>query len=414
MLFVIEFNKIIYKFTAFLLFFSTVCSTAIAKSTADFSQKGDQISYFKSPNSAYPSGESTLEKLSENLSESPRTEQTYYLYKNQKISKQLIKTLTASDLSNSQNLRDIGFFQTLKKTAFRLRPEFKSNVIQMLPAETRINIISFKDGFILTEIRNIRGYVDISDCISKFDFAKAVYAKHPKTNIKQWFYVKTRSFDQIETIDKQMIPLQNVEGIFSDPTKAIVSKLDQNLPLWTTLEIKSESTETVWLKSRIKGHGFVYWQKPNTNLNSNLSSKNQLKIDDLLKREISFVSFDPKNPRHAIASANGLFITKDGENWTEISQFKNYQGPVLFYSEYLIFAGNYKSIDGGQTFENYIQIEKIAEAIAGQVGFDPKKLQVKKLKPIKPFKLEVEIDIGTRTIKVQTPIYNQDWKVVRI
>ncbi len=411
MLFVIKPFNFNPRIIAVLLFFSTAWTNAHAKSSADFNQKGQQISYFKSPTSTYPSGETTIERLSQNLISKYQVIESYYLYKNQKISKQLLKTTMAMDLSNSNSLRDLGFFLTLKNTALKIKAESKSKSILIINEQKKLTALGFKNGFLLTEVNRIRGYVDISDCISKFDFAKAVYAANSKTKLKQWFYVKTRNFDQIETTTNETLYLNQIEGIFPDTNKAIITQNDQALPLWTSLELKTDSNLQTWQQSKIEGHGVVYWQKKSDTHLQNISN---IKIDDLLKKEISFVSFNPKNPKQAIASANGLFITADGENWREIEQFKNYSGPVLFYNEFLIFAGNYKSIDAGLTFENYIQIEKISAAISDKIGFDPKRLQVKKIKTVIPFKVEVDLDIGSRIIKVQTPVYSQDWRVVKI
>lgn len=411
MLSVISRLNLIFKTCSVLLFFSTFFTIAEAKSTSDFLMSSDQIPYFKSPTSQYPSGETNLDRLEEALIEKVVTESTYYVYKNQKISRSVVKALTARDLSSSENLKDLGFFITLRKTSFKLRPELNSNQIFTIKENVKFKALGFKNGFVLAQINQKLGYIDISECMSKFDFAKAAYAPHPKTKIKQWFYIKNRTFDQFETVDKITLSLANVEGIFPDSNKALVSSSDQSLPLWTSLQIKTDTNTNTWNRSQLKGHGIVYWQKKSALIQQ---AQNHLKIDDLLKKEISFVSFNPKNPRQAIASAKGLYITSDGENWSEIPQFKDYEGPVLFYNEFLIFVGNYKSIDGGKTFENYIQIEKLSGAISDRLGYDPKRLQVKKIKSIKPFLVEVDLDIGQRIIKVQTPVYSQDWKVIKI
>ncbi len=400
-----------HKTSALMLIISTFTSISLAKSASYFNQTGQQVSFYKSPASPYPSGQTNLDRLTQNQIQKISIEESFYFYKNQKISKSILKTTTVNNLSNSENLRDLGFFQTLKVTAFRIKPDLISKQISTIPVGNKFQALGFQNGFVFAKMNKTTGYIDISDCISKFDFAKAVYAKHPIKKNKQWFYVKNRNFDQIETIDHQSISLNTVEGIFPDSKKAIITDPGQSLPIWTTLEIKTEDTTNLWHQSQIEGHGLVYWK------NAYAATKNErkkIKIDELLKKEISFVSFNPKNPRQAIASAHGLFITTDGENWTAIEQFNDYSGPVLYYNEFLIFAGNYKSIDGGRTFENYIQIEKISAAISDTLGFDPKKLQVKKIKTIKPFKVEVDLDIGNRIIKVQTPVYAQDWRVVKL
>jgi len=423
-----------------LLLFSTLVafsgSVAFGKSPSYFNQKSVSTPYYKSPNSLFPSGEESEEKLFTNLrkdyAQKMAIEESYYEYNKQKISKKLIQVTVANDLSandlsvrglsnkdlsasqHSSALADLGYFLTLKKSMLRSTADFKSKTLATINENTLLIPRGYSKGFVFVEIttagKKLKGYVDISDCISKFDFAKAIYAVHPKTKLKQWIHVKNRSFDFMESTDGSIIPMSYVLGLYPDHKKAIITRKDQALPQWTTLEIKTDS-QSVWLASEITGHGTVYWKK---NLNENRVASNTIKIDELLKKEISFVSFHSKNPRKAVASANGLYITDDGENWRLIEQFRNYSGPVLYYNDYLIYAGNYRSTDAGKTFENYIQIEKMAGVIVQSTGVTPKRLQVKKIKTIKPFKVEVDVDIGSRVLKLQTPVYAQSWQVMRL
>ena len=407
-----------------LLLFSTFsglfCSVVHAKSASYFNQKSAAIPYYKSPTSQFASGEESEEKLFNALrkdyAQKTAVEETYFEHNKQKISKKLIQATTAHELSardlnatNTSSLADLGYFLTLKKSTLRGGADFKAKTLTTISENTLLKPLGYSKGFVQVLFKNQMGYVDISDCISKFDFAKAIYAIHPKTKLKQWINVKNRSFDFIESTDGSIIPMSSVLGIYPDQKKAIITRKDQALPQWTTLEIKTDK-QTVWLASQLAGHGTVYWKK---NISENKETANSIKIDDLLRKEISFVSFNSKNPRKAVASANGLYITDDGENWRLIEQFRNYSGPVLYYNDYLIYAGNYRSTDGGKTFENYIQIEKMAGVIAQSTGSTPKRLQVKKIKTIKPFKVEIDVDIGTRVLKLQTPVYAQSWQVMR-
>lgn len=372
-----------------------------------------QIPYYKSPSSQFPSGSTSFERLNESRLIATPIEQTYYLYKQQKISKNLLQPTLALDLSTAlgatkNEMTDKGLVLILKKTALRAQAQLKSAAITYVPEKSMLRPLRFQNGFVLVEFNKVRGYVDISHCISKFDFALAVYGHHSIHNVKQWSFVKTREFDQILLTDGSSISLNDIEALVVDETKAFVTKADESLPLWTTLKVQHE-TANLWTQSRMPGHGVVWWRLNNEDL-SLLSTT----IDDLLKREISSVSFHPKNSKKALASAKGVFITDDGQNWREISQFKGYSGPVLYFSDSLLYVGNYRSLDGGKTFENYIQIDRLSAALTDRLGFEPRRVQVRKIKTIMPSKLQIDVDIGSKIIKMQTPIYSQDWKVVKI
>ena len=85
----------------------------------------------------------------------------------------------------------------------------------------------------------------------------------------------------------------------------------------------------------------------------------------------------------------------------------------MYSSDALLFVGNFRSIDGGQTFENYIQIEKLASAIELQYGFTPKKLQVQKIDSPTPLRIKIEIDTGARRIQMESPVFSQKWQAVK-
>lgn len=400
--------------------FYSANSYALGKTSNYFPQAAVEVSYYKSPQSQFPSGQASLDKLIKtSVQRSPEQlanhfEDVFYFYNNQKISTQLIAATKAEDLSTSlntiSNLKDIGYFQVLKKGFLKQAPLISSKNILVLPEKTKLKPLQYKNGFILVEYKKQLGFVDISNCISKFDFAIAVYAQNPKTKITEWMYVKNRIFDQLELKNNLLISMNDVIGVYTRADQAIITEDQQILPAWTSLEIRQEKN-SFWVQSQLPGHGLVWWKK---SVCAENDSTKIVSIDEILKKEISFVSFNPRNPKQAIAAANGVFLTTDGQNWKEISQFKDYSGPVLFFNDYLIYIGNFRSIDGGKTFENYIQTTQLANTIFDKIGYFPKKIQVKKIKTIRPMNLEITLDIGSaRTVKLQTPVYSQDWRVVK-
>ena len=79
----------------------------------------------------------------------------------------------------------------------------------------------------------------------------------------------------------------------------------------------------------------------------------------------------------------------------------------------MIFIGNFRSLDQAKSFENYIQIDKLADAIQTQLGFLPKKLQVKKITTLPNYYIRLEVESGNRKIKMQSPLFVQNWNVVK-
>ena len=74
--------------------------------------------------------------------------------------------------------------------------------------------------------------------------------------------------------------------------------------------------------------------------------------------------------------SSGVFMTEDGQTWKPLNQFKGFVGPVYYFNDHYIFVGNYRSQNGGKTFDQYIQIDKISQAIRN-LGFEVKKVKIK-------------------------------------
>jgi hypothetical protein len=78
-----------------------------------------------------------------------------------------------------------------------------------------------------------------------------------------------------------------------------------------------------------------------------------------------------------------------------------------------MFVGNYRSTDGGKTFDNYIQVDKVATAITNSTGSLPKKIQITKIKVQKPYSIVIDVHTGTRKVRLKSPIFSQEWTPVK-
>lgn len=391
-------------------------------------RKTKEIPFFKSKMSIFPSGHTSLDKLNQQLI-SAETSEAFYLAKDEKkISPTLVPNITAFHLSrvwiekyskrrvkpnNAADLATIllnydtdpydrGLVLTLNDTQLREAADVKTKAIKSIPKLNYFIPISFEKGFVKILFSGQFGFVDINDCISKFDFAKFAYSFKTKSN--SWEVINHREFDTLITGKNESLQLAEVKGLIVDQKLAYAFKENEHYPKWTSFKLVKEKTKP-WLQSELKGHGPIWWQRPD----AEMVGQNTVSIDDLIKKEIYSVSFQEDNPKKGLASANGVFITEDGQNWNEISQFKGYSGPVHYHSNSLIYVGNYRSVDGGKTFENYIQIDKVSSAITKFTGITAKKIQITKIKVQKPYNIVIDVQTGTRKVRLKSPIFAQDW-----
>lgn len=295
---------------------------------------------------------------------------------------------------------DLGYVMVLKDSYLRSQAQHQTRIQTTIPKGTRLVVEKYQQDFALVQYQNYKGYIHLSELITKFDFATFVYANN------KWHQVQNRQFDKIISVQNTSIPLNFIQGIITSDTRGIIASTSQKIPIWSQVEIVHDQVIT-WNQSYLKGHGLVWW-KP-------IKETEQIyySIDELLTQEIASVSFHPQNPLKGILSSNGVYITEDGHYWKKLPQFEKFNGPVHYFNDLLLFVGNFRSTNGGQTFDNYIQIDKLTSAIEFQFGFFPKTLQVKKIETTAPFKLKIEIETGIRKIQMESPLFTQDWKAVK-
>ena len=401
--------------------------------------KSEQVPFFKSVTSLFPSGSTTIEKLKKHLLKSESATNKYYQWNKIYFDEDELRPLFAAHLSkfvidkttnerlkvtatNTKTLQvysakynstqkvnvgdvtadayDLGFAMALKDTYIKIKANEHSPILTTIPLGTAIEVESYENNFALIHYQSYRGYVSLSEVITKFDLASFVLSGGT------WHPVRTREFDKIVTTDNQRISLNQITGVVTPPQIGIIASNSQKIPLWSRVTV-SKTNIPSWQQSKLPEQGLVWW-KPNKEY-----EQVYYDIDEILQKEISSASFHPHNPFKGIVSANGVYITHNGSHWKKLPQFENYNGPVLYLTDMLLFVGNFRSIDGGNTFENFIQIDKLASAIEFQYGFTPKRLQVKKIDSPTPLKINIEIDTGIRKIKMQSPIFSQEWSAVK-
>ncbi len=292
----------------------------------------------------------------------------------------------------------------LKDIYLKTKADDQSKIQTTIPQGTRLAVEKYENRFALVQYQNYQGYVDLSELITKFDFATFVFAK--VGNRAEWHQVRVRSFDNIITLKNEKIPLNAVKGMITPSSKGIIASSSQKIPLWSQVELGLDKI-TSWNQSKLKEHGLVWWKT------SRGAEQIYYSIDELLKKDVASVSFHPQNPLKGILSSDGVYITENGNSWKKLQQFENFNGPVHYFNDGLLFVGNFRSTDGGSTFDNYIQIDKLASAIEYQFGFFPKQLHVKRIETRAPYKLKIEIDTGNRRIKMESPLFTQNWKAVK-
>lgn len=418
-----------------------VFNVNLAQASLPMALSPEQVPFFKTPESQFPSGYVSRDSLQKQILIQRPTSERFYKWHNQlfklddlrpvrpaHLSKKVIDPQTRETLDvvqttvqnlfvknpkhptkNSLNIdevltdhRDLGYFLALKDLSLKSESTEKSLTKATIPLGTRLTAETYKNGFAFVKYKSFSGYVSLSEMVSKFDLATMIYAE------SKWHFVKKREFDYIITSENEKIHLSQISGVVTPEQRGLIASSNQKIPLWSQIEITT-SASSQWVQSYLKGQGSIWWKLENNSPNQ----EGTLTIDELLKKKIASVSFHPKNPLKGILSAQGVYMTTDGYLWKRLPQFGDFNGPVHYFNDLLVFVGNFRSVDGGSHFDNYIQIDKLTLAIEKQLGFQPKKLQVKKIQTEAPFKLKIQIETGFRTLQMESPLFSQDWKLTK-
>lgn len=426
-------------FVIWAIFHLNAFAAISSSETADVVLSYRQVPYFKSPQSLFPSGSASIEYLKKSQADVLLKTETSYLYKNKMYAKSELKPVfpvhvsqTVIETKNkkrwsvletkvdsvlcfnmeskktvqfridevSPDPYDTGFAMTLKDTFLKKNAHQNSQVLTTVPQGQRFIVLKYLNGFAEVSYKSYRGYVSGSEVITKFDFAKYVYAK------KRWHIIKNRQFDSVVNLQNEKIHFSEILGMVTPEKIGLIASKNQKLPIWSRVQTVQEK-KTGWIQSKVKDHGLVWWK-------SEVDNQEEIyTIDELLKKDIASVSVHPTNPLKVILSAHGIYMTEDGYHWKLLNEFKNFHGPVHYFNDLMIFVGNYRSTDQGKTFENYIQLDKLTSAIQSQLGFLPKHLQVKRISTLPNYLLTIEVETGNRKIKMQSPLFVQNWSVIK-
>jgi hypothetical protein len=300
---------------------------------------------------------------------------------------------------------DLGLALTLIPTSLRKGPTWSSNLITTMPARSHLRILEVNDSWLKVTFSPISGansssiitgYVDLNNVLLKADFADQIMDEN-----NQWQKVKYRESYLLLLENKKTIPLTKVKLWKTHHEMAIVIESDETkkLLLRQTADILKTEAQ-VWNISIIKDHGKVFWKRPSGTEASPWVLT--LGKDDLLKREIFSVAWGALDRRQGLVSSHGIFSTIDGgETWVFLPQFKNENHPVSISPDGSWYVGTMKSKDFGKNFSNYLRIDSIANIIQSQSFRPPRILKISKI-DFKNSNMEIWVDTGSKRLRLAT------------
>lgn len=305
---------------------------------------------------------------------------------------------------------DTGVYTNIIDTYLRKEAASSSPVLTTLPRLKRVIPLEITKHFLKIQYENQIGYVDITHFISRADFASLAY--HPK---KGWLTVRYRNNDTVVTKDGDAVPLKEILGYITSNNRGIIKKADMSYgpPLRARVEILKQEAH-VWGVSQLAGHGQVWWKRKDLLLEkAKPASASTITTEELMKREIYSIAFENKNSVRGLVSSEGIYRTEDGLTWTLMPQFAKNNYPVSIHPNGTWFVGSFKSKNKGKSFEPFIRWDIIAKAIESAYHRNPRILKLTQIEALPNSKILIHVDTGSSKVKLRSLIGDLNWDVIK-
>jgi hypothetical protein len=310
-----------------------------------------------------------------------------------------------------------GFMIAKSKVNLYEAPRFDKPTKQKLDVGIKFSPLSIQGEFAEIRWNDKKHFVPLHSVLTRIDFANSVDFGTGWRKIQ--FVIGT----EVKVSETEFLPFQKIRGIKGDKDLAYVvsskanlrsephlkSPVKKELSRFSPLKIKSEKL-VKWAKSKTKADGQIYWvvddhHKPDQETTTILASKQtpepdgelstpnrlivkpekininpgEITTDELFARQIFDMATSPIIPNLVFASASGVFKSLDGQRWQQIDTFEDQNFPLAFADDGILYVGPYKSIDHGNTFEQFIRWDKVLNTLSKSGVQKTRNLSMKKI-----------------------------------
>jgi hypothetical protein len=355
------------------------------------------VYFYRTPEAPFPSGQTNLLALQKAQKQNWSQTQFWAEAGGHKTLLDRSEIILDLDLlDHPQNsIESKGFVYLLTDQWIKKDPHPKSNpVLQGLEGD-KLRVLMISDGYAQIEKQGQTGWLHLSSCLTRFDFASFIMTAN-----KRWLPIKFRQGAHLVLQNEQRIPLEQVKALLTQPDLAISRKQIETKKISKFQHFRLKQVqEEKWNVSELKDHGLVFWREPSPQRGPASPALTPLSTEAILKRPIYSVAVHPSQPQTALVSADGVFLTRDGQNWEELENFKNQNVPVTISADHEYFVGNMRSRNQGKSFLPFFQFERIANLITqSQRGIIPRQMKISSLEILPENRIRMTIDSGTQKV----------------
>ena len=189
----------------------------------------------------------------------------------------------------------------------------------------------------------------------------------------------------------------------------------RTLPGVTPLKIIAKKSLR-WGQAKLGEVGEIWWPMTDENEEDHeVSLRERIATSELFKRHIFDMATSPAIPALKFISAEGVFRTIDGREWSRLPIFQNKNYPIAIAGGGAVFVGPYMSDDHGETFQQWIRWDILVGTLRRISRASPKGLQILEIHPqdVAGRRVRLKLNIGLASpVQVQTYDQGMSWRTI--
>ncbi len=227
-------------------------------------------------------------------------------------------------------------------------------------------------------------------------------------------YLRRRDAIAIEDLGENGVrPFSDLVPLRSAPLP--YANLVRNLKSGAPLKVLNAQSLR-WGLARLTEVGEIWWPIDDEHDDDRKGvPRESLNTALLFKRKIFDMASSPRIPSLKFISAQGVYRTSDGDEWTKIPLFQDKNYPIAIASSGAVFVGPFISDDQGETFTQWIRWDSLVSTLKRSLRLTPKSLQIQdiRLEDSRGQRVVLKISIGDGSlIKLITDDQGFNWKLL--
>lgn len=305
------------------------------------------------------------------------------------------------------------FGQALSRNTLTLRekPNSQGRPLATIPKLESIRVLNFaispnpNQTWVRVEWGKKTGFVELHSLFTSADLATRARING------EWNDVLYHNDGWLETFRQKRFGVAEADmfelsqrALISQPTVKLMIEPRRDSAVVTTvsgLETYSiaDSTIVKWGETKAKNHGAV-WVRIRESLPTPATrAGNEYLTNDILSRPLFDMATSRANPHVMVVSAQGVFLTHDGQKWKKLKEFGDSNYPVAFSGDGTLFVGQHQSDNLGETFTPFLKWDNVTHVIRSGLQSVPSQMRIVDIRNRDDDKsLLIELDVGRKRI----------------